>query len=256
MKTLKLERPICFFDLETTGIDKKKDRIVEIAIIKILPNWERITYEKRINPLMPISKEASEVHGIWADDVEMCQTFEDLSIEILEFIKDCDLGGYNLIQFDIPLLLEEFKRCKIIFSTLGINVIDSYVIYSKKEKRDLTSALKFYTGKDLVNSHSAIADIEATIDVFGGQVEVYDDLGDSIFEISKFGRDPKAVDSDGKVVLDNDGICVFSFGKYKGQSIAKIKKSDSGYYSWLISKADLSDATKEVFKKIEKGELK
>ena len=252
---MKLEKPISFFDLETTGKDRKKDRVVEIAIIKIAPDGSKQTYEKRINPLMPISPEATEVHGISNEDVSMCQTFEDLSHEILNFIKGSDLGGYNLIHFDIPILIEEFKRCKIDYSLLGVNIIDCYVIFSKKEKRDLTNALKFYSGKELVNSHSAIADIEATIDVFKGQLKMYDDLGNSIEEISKFGRNPNAVDIDGKILKNDQGVYVFGVGKHIDKSIVKIKKEDSGYFSWIVNKSDFNDQTKDLIKRIGNGEI-
>ena len=181
---VKLERPICFFDLETTGAKVGKDRIVEIAILKVNTDNQESHKVWRINPEMDISFQAIQVHGISNDMVKNEQNFKYYSNEIYEFIKDCDLAGFNAIKFDIPILVEELIRADIDFDFSKVRMIDSQVIFHKKEPRNLSAALKFYCGKNLENAHSALDDTIATYEVFKAQLEKYDDLEPNIEESS------------------------------------------------------------------------
>jgi len=177
---LKLEKPLAFLDLETTGVNVSKDKIVEIAIIKINPDSSKEEYNKRINPEIPIPIETSEIHGIYDFDVINSPNFKAVSIEIEDFIKGCDLGGFNSNKFDIPLLVEEFYRCNIDIKIEERKLIDVQNIFHKMEQRTLVAAYRFYCNKDLTNAHSALADTAATLDVFMAQLEKYESLENNI----------------------------------------------------------------------------
>jgi DNA polymerase-3 subunit epsilon len=246
---LKIERPLCFFDLETTGINITKDRIVEIAILKLYPD-EKI--EKKVwlvNPEMSIPREVSEIHGITDDKVENAPTFKEISKTIYSFINGCDLAGYNSDRFDIPLLMEELLRSEIEFSTKDLKTIDVQTIFHKMEKRNLTAALKFYCDKKLENAHSAMVDTQATYDVLMSQLDRYKDLEPSISFLSSFTTRRKTADFAGYIVFNKENKECFSFGKHKGQLVEYILEKEPGYFGWLLN-ADFPLYTKKILTQI------
>ena len=246
---LKIERPLCFFDLETTGINITKDRIVEIAILKLYPD-EKI--EKKVwlvNPEMPIPKEVSEIHGITDDKVENAPTFKEISKTIYNFVNGCDLAGYNSDRFDIPLLMEELLRSEIEFSTKDLKTIDVQTIFHKMEKRNLTAALKFYCNKKLENAHSAMNDTQATYDVLMSQLDRYKDLEPSMSFLSSFTSRRKTADFAGYIVFNKENKECFSFGKHKGQQVEHVLEKEPGYFGWLLN-ADFPLYTKKVLTQI------
>jgi len=246
---VKLERPICFFDLETTGAKVGKDRIVEIAILRVDINNQESQKVWRINPEMDISPQATQVHGISNQMVEKEPNFAHYSNEIYQFIKGCDLAGFNAIKFDIPILVEELIRADIDFDFSRIRMIDSQVIYHKKEPRNLSAALKFYCNKDLENAHSALDDTIATYEVFKAQLDRYDDLEPSMDFLSEYTKRNNNLDFAGKIRIDSDNDAIFAFGKYAGQKVTDVFKSDKGYYSWIM-KGDFPEYTKKIFTKL------
>jgi len=246
---LKLKRPLAFFDLETTGLDIAKDRIVEISILKVSPDGKEETYTRRINPTIPMSKQASEITGITDSDLKDMPTFKELAPEIVKFLDNCDIAGYNSNKFDIPLLAEEFIRAEIDFDFSKRKIIDVQVIYHKKEQRTLKAAYKFYCDKDLENAHSAEADTYATYEILKKQIERYNDLGDDVNSLSKFSFHTRNVDFVGRIIYNDNDVPVFNFGKYKGKPVAEVLKKDPGYYGWMMN-ADFPLYTKKVLTKI------
>jgi len=246
---VKLDRPICFFDLETTGAKVGKDRIVEIAILRVDINNQESQRVWRINPEMDISFQATQVHGISNQMVEKEPNFAHYSNEIYQFIKGCDLAGFNAIKFDIPILVEELIRADIDFDFSRIRMIDSQVIYHKKEPRNLSAALKFYCNKDLENAHSALDDTIATYEVFKAQLDRYDDLEPNMDFLSEYTKRNNNLDFAGKIRIDSDNDAIFAFGKYAGQKVTDVFKSDKGYYSWIM-KGDFPEYTKKIFTKL------
>tara|TARA_B100000780_G_scaffold43894_1_gene27277 strand:- start:2813 stop:3586 length:774 start_codon:yes stop_codon:yes gene_type:complete len=246
---LKIERPLCFFDLETTGINITNDRIVEIAILKLNPD-EKI--EKKVwlvNPEMLIPKEVSEIHGITDDKVADAPTFKEISKTIYNFIKGSDLAGYNSDRFDIPLLMEEFLRSEVDFETKNLRTIDVQTIFHKMEQRNLTAALKFYCNKKLENAHSAMVDTQATYDVLMSQLDRYSDLEPSISFLSDFTTRRKNADFAGYIVFNKKDEECFSFGKHKGQTVENILDKEPGYFGWLL-KSDFPLYTKKILTQI------
>ena len=246
---VKLDRPICFFDLETTGAKVGKDRIVEIAILRVDTNNQESQKVWRINPEMDISPQATQVHGISNQMVEKEPNFTHYSNEIYQFIKGCDLAGFNAIKFDIPILVEELIRADIDFDFSRIRMIDSQVIYHKKEPRNLSAALKFYCNKDLENAHSALDDTIATYEVFKAQLDRYDDLEPNMDFLNEYTKRNNNLDFAGKIRIDSDNDAIFAFGKYAGQKVTDVFKSDKGYYSWIM-KGDFPEYTKKIFTKL------
>ena len=246
---VKLDRPICFFDLETTGAKVGKDRIVEIAILRVDINNQESQKVWRINPEMDISFQATQVHGISNQMVDKEPNFAHYSNEIYQFIKGCDLAGFNAIKFDIPILVEELIRADIDFDFSRIRMIDSQVIYHKKEPRNLSAALKFYCNKDLENAHSALDDTIATYEVFKAQLDRYDDLEPNMDFLSEYTKRNNNLDFAGKIRIDSDNDAIFAFGKYAGQKVTDVFKSDKGYYSWIM-KGDFPEYTKKIFTKL------
>lgn len=246
---VKLDRPICFFDLETTGAKVGKDRIVEIAILRVDTNNKESQKVWRINPEMDISFQATQVHGISNQMVEKEPNFAHYSNEIYQFIKGCDLAGFNAIKFDIPILVEELIRADIDFDFSRIRMIDSQVIYHKKEPRNLSAALKFYCNKNLKNAHSALDDTIATYEVFKAQLDRYDDLEPNMDFLSEYTKRNNNLDFAGKIRIDSDNDAIFAFGKYAGQKVTDVFKSDKGYYSWIM-KGDFPEYTKKIFTKL------
>lgn len=250
----KLTRPLCFFDLETTGINITNDRIVEIAIVKIYPNGNKESKSWLVNPEIPIPPQASEVHGITNEKVANEPTFKELAPQIYQMIKDADLGGFNSDRFDIPLLAEELLRAGIDFDMKNRVSIDIQTIFHKKEPRNLSAAYQFYCNKNLENAHSATADTEATYEIFEAQMRRYEDLPENIKELSEFTTRKKSVDFAGYIAYNEKEQEVFTFGKYKDRLVEEIFDTDPGYFGWLLN-ADFPLYTKKVLTNIKLKKL-
>jgi len=231
----KLERPLIFFDLETTGLDVNTARIVEIAILKLFPDETEESFLTRVNPEIPIPSEATNIHGINNFDVMDKPNFGEIAIDIYSIIKDCDLAGYNLINYDLPILINEFRRAGIEYTIENVNIIDVMTIFKMKERRNLASAYRFYCQKELKGAHSALKDTKATVDIFRAQMKRYPDLPQSVEKLHKFcnQHDERFVDIDKKFIWNNGEAC-FTFGKYKGFSLKKIAENDSEYLTWML----------------------
>ncbi|MBN2683421.1 MAG: 3'-5' exonuclease [Bacteroidales bacterium] len=246
---LNLKNPIAFIDLETTGINIAADRIVEISILKIHTNGKEESFTYKINPTIPIPPSSSEIHGITDDMVKDCQTFKEIGKNIAKILEGCDLAGYNSNKFDFPLLAEEFIRADVDFDMKKRKFVDVQVIFHKMEQRTLSAAYKFYCDKDLEGAHSAEADIKATYEVLKAQLSKYQDLQNDIAFLNEFSSQNKNVDFAGRIIYDENGIEVFNFGKYKGQSIDEVLEKDPGYYSWILN-GDFPLFTKKVMTEI------
>lgn len=246
---LKLNRPIVFFDLETTGIDTSKDRIVEISLVKLTSDGKREIKTRRLNPTIPIPKQASDVHGITDDMVVDEPTFAQIARSLETWIAGCDLAGYNSNRFDIPLLHEEFYRAGIKLDLEGVNMVDVQSIFHKMEPRTLTAAYQYYCGKSLENAHSAQADTEATLDILLAQVERYPELAKSVPELAAFSRMTNNMDLAGRVVFNENDVPVFNFGKFKGEVVADVFAKQPSYYAWIMN-GDFPQNTKDVVTKI------
>ena len=245
---IQLSRPIVFIDLETTGIDISKDRIIEVAIIKIHPDKTREVMHKMVNPGMPIPKSSSDIHGIMDEDVKDAPTFKQIANELKEFIGDSDLSGYNSNRFDIPLLAEELLRANVELDMTNRRMLDVQTIFHMMEKRTLGAAYQFYCNKELIDAHSAEADASATWEILEAQLERYANLGETLDTILKFTGEEKLVDFARRFSYDN-GIEVFNFGKYKGKPVRDVLKADPGYYQWIM-KGDFPLHTKQKLTEI------
>lgn len=246
---LNLKRPIVFFDLETTGVDTSKDRIVEISMIKVMPDGSKDIKTRRVNPEMPIPAEATAVHGITDEDVKNEPTFRQLAKSLAQFIQGCDFGGFNSNRFDLPLLVEEFLRVGVDVDLKRRKFVDVQNIFHKKEQRTLVAAYKFYCDKDLTDAHSAAADTMATYEVLCAQLDRYDDLENDIDFLAEFSEREKAVDYAGRIVYNEQGVEVFSFGKYRGQSVEEVFRREPSYYAWMME-GDFPLYTKKVITEI------
>lgn len=243
---IKLKKPIVFFDLETTGINPGKDRIVEISLLKIFPNGKELSKTYRVNPEVPIPESSSLVHGITDEDVKDAPEFKMIAKELADIIEDADLAGFNSNKFDIPLLAEEFIRADSDIDLKKRNFIDVQVVYMKKEPRTLSAAYKFYCDKELIDAHSSKADTYATYEIFKEQLEKYPDIGNDIKEISDFSSHNVNADFAGRLIYNENKEIVINFGKYKGQNLIEILKKDPGYYSW-VQRGDFPNYTKKIF---------
>ena len=243
---LNLRKPIIFFDLETTGTNIMQDRIVEISLIKIMPNGEEIEYTKRVNPERHIPEEATAVHHITDEDVAQAPTFKMLAREIAAKFEGSDIAGFNSNRFDIPMLAEEFARANVDFDFSKPRFIDVQTIFHKKEQRTLVAAYRFYCGKELDGAHSANADTRATYEVLKAQLDRYDDLPNDMDELSKYSAPNRNVDLMGRIILNDQDIAVINFGKYKGKPVIEDFKRDPGYYSWILQ-GDFAGDTKRAF---------
>ena len=241
---LQLTRPLAFIDLETTGVNLSTDRIVEIAIIKLMPDGSRLVKRKLINPCVPIPKMTSDIHGITDEMVKDAPTFRQVANEIKQFIDDCDLGGYNSNRFDIPILMEEFLRSGIEVDLSNRKMVDVQHIFYTMEPRSLTAAYKFYCQKNLENAHSAETDISATIDVLLAQMQRYEQLGKSVESILSVIGEDKIVDYARRFSYDEKGVEIFNFGKYKGRSVSEVLRQEPQYYDWMM-KGDFPLHTKK-----------
>ena len=246
---LNLVKPIIFFDLETTGTDISKDRIVEICYIKVWPDGREMEYTKRINPGMHIPEGASAVHGIYDDDVKDCPTFKEVAREIANEFEGCDVAGFNSNRFDLPLLAEEFLRAQVDIDLSRLRAIDVQVLYHKREPRTLSAAYKFYCGQVLEDAHSALADTRATYEVLKAQLSHYDDMPNDMEALSKESAFTNNVDFAGRIVYDANGKEVFNFGKYKGMPVDAVLDRAPGYYGWMMN-GDFSLNTKQVLTRI------
>ncbi len=251
---LKLTKPICFFDLETTGTNVAKDRIVEIAILKIFPNGNKESKTWLVNPEVRIPDEVIAIHGITNEKVVNEPTFKELSKEIYTLIKGSDLGGFNSDRFDIPLLAEEMLRADIDFDMKNEVSVDVQTIFHKMEKRTLAAAYHFYCGKDLTDAHSAAADTNATYEVLLSQLDRYPDLENNIKKLAEFSSHKRTVDFAGFIVWDKDDEEMFSFGKHKGKKVKDVLEKEPGYFSWILN-ADFPLYTKKVLTQIKLGKL-
>ena len=263
---LNLKKPLVFFDLETTGINVTRDRIVEGAFIKVNPDGTEEERHFVVHPTIPIPAEVSAIHGIFDKDVHDKPTFKEIAKDLLIFLKGCDLGGYNLLKFDIPVLIEEFIRCDIEFDIDSVEVVDSQAIFYMMEPRTLSGAYKFYCGKDLKDAHSALADTRATLDVYRGQIEKYD----GVKIINKKGEEVEPVKNDvshihnqtakqfadlaGRLMYNASGDIALNFGKYKGKAVSWVFDREPGYYDWMM-KGDFPTQTKRVITRIKLEKL-
>lgn len=246
---LSLTRPFVMLDLETTGLDISKDRIIEIGMIKRLPDGTETEFFKRINPTIPISQESTEITGISNEMVKDEPTFNQLVDEIAAFIGDADLGGYNSNKFDIPVLAEEFLRANHVFDIQSRKLIDVQNIFHKMEQRTLVAAYQFYCEKKMENAHNAMYDTKVTMEVFKAQLEKYDELAQTVDELSNFSRqgNTEIADFAGRLGKLKDGQITYNFGKHKGKTISEVAKTEPGYYGWMMD-ADFPLFTKQILR--------
>ncbi|MBE6297116.1 MAG: 3'-5' exonuclease [Bacteroidales bacterium] len=246
---LNLKKPIIFFDLETTGTDISKDRIVEICYIKVFPDGREVEFTKRINPGIHIPEAASAVHGIYDEDVKDAPLFKDVAREIANEFEGCDIAGFNSNRFDLPLLAEEFLRAQVDIDLSRLKAIDVQVLYHKREPRTLSAAHKFYCGAEFDNAHSALADTRATYNVLMAQLDHYDDLENDMDALAKESSFTNNVDFAGRFVYDANGRELFNFGKYKGMFVDEVLARDPGYYGWMMN-GEFPLNTKQVLTRI------
>ncbi|WP_298612775.1 3'-5' exonuclease [uncultured Odoribacter sp.] len=247
---LNLANPIVFFDLETTGVNIAKDRIVEISVLKIYTNGKEEQKTIRVNPEMPIPKEASAIHGIYDEDVKECPVFKSIAKELARYIEGCDLGGYNSNRFDIPLLAEEFLRAGVDFDMRRRKFVDVQTIFHKMEQRTLSAAYRFYCDKCLEDAHTAAADTFATYEVLKAQLDRYGDrLENNIEFLSKFSTQNNNADFAGFIVFNDKGVEVFNFGKNKGLPVEQVLKEQPGYFAWILN-SDFPLYTKKILTEI------
>lgn len=262
---LNLTKPLCFFDLEATGLNVIRDKIVQIAIVKLLPGGGEEEFTSLINPGIPISDDALAVHGITPKMLANQPTFQQVAEKIHKFIGDSDLAGYNSNRFDVPMLMEEFARVGMDLEMEGRRLIDVQRIFYKMEPRTLKAALKFYCQKELVNAHDALADVRATIDVLEGQLDKYegvnlvdgmgevelDPVRNDVHQLHKFTNDSNMIDATKRLKYDHRGVVVFNFGKYAGQPAAEVLSRDKQYYQWILNK-EFSTQVKTLVKQLVK----
>ena len=242
---LNLTKPICFFDLETTGVNITTDRIVEIAILKVHPNGKEESKTWLINPEMVIPKEVIAIHGITNEDVADKPTFKEVAKDVYNMIKDSDLGGFNSNRFDIPLLAEELLRAEVDFDMKNRVAVDVQTIFHKMEQRTLGAAYKFYCEKELVGAHGAEADTRATFEVLKAQIAKYEEIENDTKFLAEFSSRKQFADFAGFIVFNKKGEECFSFGKHKGKLVSDVLEGEPGYFGWLLN-ADFPLYTKKV----------
>jgi DNA polymerase-3 subunit epsilon len=247
---LNLTRHVAFFDLETTGIDISNDRIVEISIYKMSPDGSAKVRTHLVNPTIPIPEKASRIHGITDEKVKDKPTFRDLAGDLAAFLANCDLGGYNIIKFDVPLLAEEFLRAEVDFDMRSRKIIDVQNIFHKMEPRTLKAAYKFYCEKELIDAHSAEADTMATFEVLKAQLDRYKDvpytdpdgktsypISNDVDALSRFSYYNRNADLVGHIIFNETGREIFNFGKYKGKVVEEVFQQEPQYYDWMMKSA-------------------
>lgn len=252
---LNLKRPLVFFDLETTGVDTAKDRIVEISMVKVMPNGDEVVRTRLINPQMHIPEDATAIHGITDEDVKNEPTFAQIAKSLSQFIEGCDFGGFNSNRFDLPMLVEEFLRAGVDVDFKNRKFIDVQNIFHKMEQRTLVAAYKFYCDKDLTDAHSAEADTRATYEVLKAQLDRYPDLQNDVAALAEFSTRGEMADYAGRVGYNDKGEEIFTFGKYKGQKVSEVFQREPSYYDWMM-KGDFPLYTKKVITEIRLREKK
>jgi len=259
---LKLQKPLAFFDIEATGLNVAKDRIIEINIHKVHPNGSEENKTWVVNPEYPIAKEATKIHGFTAEDVKDKPTFKQIAREIENFLKHCDLAGYNIIKYDVPLLVEEFLRAGVDFDISNRKIIDVQNIFMKMEQRTLSAAYKFYLNKELKNAHSAEADTKATYEILKAQLDRYENIEfkdkdgniskpvvNDMNKLQEFSSHHRNADLMGQIIYNENNEEIINFGKYKGQKVEDVFKKDPGYYAWIM-RSDFPQYTKKLMTKI------
>ena len=246
---LNLTKPLIFFDLETTGTNITRDRIVEISLIKVMPGGEELARTRRINPEMPIPAEATAIHHITDEDVASMPTFKQIAKDLASIFQDSDIAGFNSNRFDIPLLLDEFHRADVTLDLSTTRFIDVQTIFHKQEPRTLVAAYRFYCGKELDGAHSADADTRATYEVLKAQLDKYTDLPNNVAALSEFSSHSRNVDFAGRLVYDEKKREIINFGKYKGRPADEVLQADPGYYGWIMQ-GDFPQNTKDAFARI------
>jgi DNA polymerase-3 subunit epsilon len=253
VEQLQLERPLILFDLETTGTDPSRDKVVEIAVLRLEPDGGRLVRTRRINPERPIPAEATAVHGIRDEDVRDEPPFRRIARGLLELLEGADLAGFNVRRFDVPLLDREFRECGLDLELAGRRIVDAMTIYHRKERRDLSAAVRFYLGREHEGAHGAEADLTATADVLDAQLERYPDLPRSVEELDAWTRPTRdAVDGQGKFVRRHDEI-VFAFGKHRGRSLQEVAREAPDYLEWVVG-SDFPEDAKEIVRRVLKGD--
>jgi DNA polymerase-3 subunit epsilon len=251
MQNLQLTRPLVVFDLETTGIDVDKDRIVQIAMIRVDPAGGRTTFETLVNPEQPIPPAATNVHGIHDADVRDKPTFRQIRREVEDFLTDADLAGFNSVNFDLPLLQAELGRAGSEMDFPGVRHLDAMKIFHRMERRDLTAAYKLYCGQELTGAHNALADTEATLAILDAQIARYDEVPDEVDALHGFCNpdEGRYVDRKRKFLWDDQGEAEFTFGKYQGQSLNKVVTDQRGrsYLEWMLT-SDFSEEVKGILR--------
>ncbi|MBO7146657.1 MAG: 3'-5' exonuclease [Lentisphaeria bacterium] len=261
------DRPIIFFDLETTGVNPLTDRIVEISVLKVHPDGTRQVRTRRLNPEMHIPEEASAVHGIYDKDVENEPTFRQISKNLFIFFEDCDLGGYNIAKFDIPVLTREFSRAGLVFSTANRRIVDAYTIFCRMQPRNLSAAYKFFCGKNMQDAHSAEADTLATFEIFEGQMQMYssftkemlpedvEKFPETLDELHQFCQQNQmtAIDPEGRFRWKN-GEAVVAFGRNAGTPLRTVAVENPDFLRWVL-RSDFSEEVKKIASNALKGEF-
>ncbi|MCH5237327.1 MAG: 3'-5' exonuclease [Muribaculaceae bacterium] len=242
---LNLSRPLIFFDLETTGTNVTRDRIVEISYIKVFPDGSEEKKCRRINPEMPIPPASTAVHHITDDDVRNEPTFRQIAKSLNEIFEGCDIAGYNSNKFDVPLLMEEFGRCGINFDVAGRHFVDVQNIFHKMEQRTLVAAYRFYCGKELEGAHNALADTQATLEVLKEQIKKYPDLENNVEALAKFSSVGRNIDLAARIILDDNDEPVFNFGKHKGKPVREVLRKEPSFFDWMMQ-GDFPKNTKDV----------
>lgn len=242
---LNLKNPLIFFDVETTGLNVSKDKIIELSYIKVYPNGTEESNTVRINPGFPIPAESSAIHHITDEDVKDCPMFKQVARILEKVFEGCDIAGFNSNRFDIPILVEEFLNAGVSINFSKRKFVDVQTIFHKMEQRTLSAAYKFYCHKELDSAHSACADTRATYEVLKAQLDMYPSLVNDIEFLSKFSSQTRNVDFAGRIVYNDNNVEVFNFGKYKGQPVEEILKKDVGYYGWIMQ-GDFPQNTKNV----------
>ena len=246
---LALSRPLVFFDLETTGANPVTDRIVELYAIRVNADGTQDELHHLIHPTIPIPQEAINVHGITNEMVAGKPTFGMLAAEIAAFFRGCDLAGYNIKRFDVPLLLQEFQRCgKYPINFNDVKMVDVMAIYHSKEKRDLAAAVRFYLQREHKDAHSAKADVQATLAILKKQLLLYDDLEPNTGYLHDYLSAGSTVDGSGRFKRSRDGEILFNFGKHAGQPACQ----HPDYLEWMIREGDFPADTKMVANRIYK----
>lgn len=260
---LQLEKPLCFIDIEATGLHVIRDRIMQLAMIKCLPDGTSETYDQLVNPGRPISKEALEVHGITPDMVASEPTFDQIAEEVYDFIADSDLAGYNSNRYDVPMLMEELSRAGKELELDGRRLIDVQRIFYKMEPRTLQAAYKYYCDEEMEDAHDALADVQATLEVLKGQLKRYKDVDyedqdgnrterpvrNDVQALHDFTNDFKTIDATQRLKYNTEGEIVFNFGKHRGKNVAEALVNDKQYYHWMLNK-DFSYQVKQIIKKL------